>query len=121
MQISEIKLIRATGRGENVGKKRGASRNPHNLLHARPGPALRHRVFRLAGRSSVLAIVNGIQLGQASVNPPDLCLKWGVFNYAGSHAWKTEVPPLGTLKWGDFSFPSMVACKVEVPPTSSLA
>ena len=84
-----------------------------------PGPHLGIGYSDWLGEA-VLAIVNGIQLGQASVNPPDLCLKWGVFNYEGSHACKTEVPPLGTLKWGDFSFPSMVACKVEVPPTSSL-
>ena len=36
-----------------------------------------------------------LQLGQASVNPPDLCLKWG----AGSHAWKAEVPP--QLLWSN--------------------
>ena len=27
-----------------------------------------------------------LQLSQASVNPPDLCLKWGDFNFAGNHA-----------------------------------
>ena len=51
------------------------------------------------------------QLGQASVNPPDLCLKWGDFNFAGSHAWEAELPPSwnfelspvlghGRVKWG---------------------
>ena len=34
-----------------------------------------------------------LQLGRASVNLPDLCLKWGDFNFAGSNAWKAEVPP----------------------------
>ena len=29
-----------------------------------------------------------VQLGQASVNPQDLCLKWGDLNFADSHAWK---------------------------------
>ena len=24
------------------------------------------------------------------MNPPDLCWKWGDFNFAGSHAWKAE-------------------------------
>ena len=24
------------------------------------------------------------------MNPPYLCLKWGDFNFAGSHAWKAE-------------------------------
>ena len=32
---------------------------------------------------------------------PDLC-----FNFAGSHVWKAEVPPLQSSKWG-------VACKVQ--------
>ena len=34
-----------------------------------------------------------IQLGQASMNPPDFCLKWGDFNIEGSHAWKAKVLP----------------------------
>ena len=34
-----------------------------------------------------------VQLGQASVNPQDLCLKWGDFNFAGGCAWKAKVPP----------------------------
>ena len=51
-----------------------------------------------------------VQLGQASVNPLDLCLNWGGdFNFSGSHAWEAEVPLLGTLKW-DFSFPVLAAC-----------
>ena len=60
-----------------------------------------------------------LQLGQASVNTPDLCLNWGDFNFAGSHAWEAEVPTLQSSKKGDSSFPGIVACKVEVPPTSS--
>ena len=49
-----------------------------------------------------------LQLGWASVNLPDLCLKWGDFNFAGSHAWKPEAPRTWNFE--------MVACKVEVPP-----
>ena len=41
------------------------------------------------------------------MNPPDLCWKWGDFNFAGSH--------FKDSRRGDFSFPGMVACKVEVP------
>ena len=38
--------------------------------------------------------VSRMQLGhQASVNPPDLFLKWGDFSFAGSHAWEAEVHP----------------------------
>ena len=43
----------------------------------------------------------------------------GDFNFAGNHAWKAEVPLLGTLTWGDYIFPGVATCKVQVPPTSS--
>ena len=38
-----------------------------------------------------------MQLGQASVNPPDLCLKWEDFNLADSYACKVEVPPTSSF------------------------
>ena len=40
-----------------------------------------------------ISILVVVQLGQASVNLPDLFLKWGAFNFAGSHAWKAEFLP----------------------------
>ena len=43
-----------------------------------------------------------LQLGQASVNPPDLCLKWG--GGTSAHlAWlpaKLKSPPLQEQVWG---------------------
>ena len=60
------------------------------------------RVSRIGGHSTPL------QLGQASINTPDLNLKWGRF--------QAEVPPPPHLEFwsgGDFSFPGMAACKVE--------
>ena len=51
-----------------------------------------------------------IQLGRASVNPLDLCLKWGEFNFAGSHAWKAEVPPTWNFEvWGTSAFQALQA------------
>ena len=59
----------------------------------------------------ILAINAKLQLGHASVNPPDLC-SWsgGDFNFAGSHAWKAEVPPLQSSKSGVFmlAWPSCI-------------
>ena len=40
-------------------------------------------------------------VGRASVNPPDLRLKWGDFNFAGSHVWK--VPPTSMFQVGGTS------------------
>ena len=45
----------------------------------------------------VLCRAVNIQLGQANVNPPDLCLKRGDSNSAGTHAWRAEVPQLVEL------------------------
>ena len=42
-------------------------------------------------------ILTPIQLGQASMNPPDKGLKWGDFNFAGRHAWKAESEKWRTL------------------------
>ena len=39
-----------------------------------------------------------IQLGQASVNPPDLCLKWR--RLSGMAACKVKFPPLQAQVWG---------------------
>ena len=45
-----------------------------------------------------------IQLGQASMNPPDFCLKWGDFNIEGSHAWKAKVLPTWNFEvWRDIT------------------
>ena len=63
--------------------------------------------------------VFNIQLGRASVNHSDLCLKCGgglQFNFVGSHSRKAEVPPPWNFEVeGDFSFLVMAACKVKVP------
>ena len=65
----------------------------------------------------VLCRAVNIQLGQANVNPPDLCLKRGGLQLCRQPCLESWSPPTcGTLKWGDFSFPGMAACKVEVPP-----
>ena len=42
-----------------------------------------------------------LQLGQPSVNPPDLCLKWGgTSTKQAAMPGELKSPPLGTLKWG---------------------
>ena len=44
-----------------------------------------------------------ITAGSSQREPPRLvCLKWGDFNFAGSHTWKAEVPPLQSSKPGVF-------------------
>ena len=61
--------------------------------------------------------------GSGQRKPPDFCFKWGDFNFAGSHAWKAEVPTTSKFQVGRTSThqsPGMAACKVEVPSSTSL-
>ena len=58
-----------------------------------------------------------IQLGQASMNPPDLCLKCGGdFNFAGSHAWKAEVPPTSSSSLRGSRWPDLAVTTTNSPP-----
>ena len=59
----------------------------------------------------LLMILLALQLVRASVNPPELCLKWGDFNFASSHAWKVEVPPLQAQVWGVHAGPNQLQCE----------
>ena len=59
-------------------------------------------------------ILDNLNFYYVQIGPPYLCLKWGDFNFAGSHAWEVGVPPTWNFEVDDFNFACMPACKVEV-------
>ena len=64
-------------------------------------PTERHTHAKLEYMMAVCALC--IQLGQASLNPPDLCLKWGEFNFAGWAIMPGKLKKSPQLKFGGFT------------------
>ena len=68
----------------------------------------------------VLCRAVNIQLGQANVNPPDLCLKWGGLQLCRHPCLESWSPPTcGTLKWGGLQLSRYGCLQSWSPPTSS--
>ena len=54
--------------------------------------------------------------GSGQRKPPDLCFKWGDFNFAGSHAWKAEVPPTSSSSLRGSRWPDLAVTTTNSPP-----